>query len=310
MNRLRDEGGDDPVAVRGIEILRGTPPTPRMPEMKRRVWLAQQQRATRRADGFRLSRLRVGAVVAGAILCLAGTSGAVIAARRWIVPALREVSHPAPKMASRTVASFGRTRTGKESAKPVAPAGEPAPAHDEIAGRTAVALGAPAASGTTPVTTEGATTANKASAASASTSARTSRGAGARRTAAVASGTRLASTPVSGRPARVDPPLSLIAMPLPTTTASALERGQVLDAMIALRRDHDAVSAGAMLHRYLTSHPNGALREEALVLAIEAASARGDLALVKSLARAYDDAYPKGRFGRYAQDQAAAAGRS
>ena len=59
-----------------------------------------------------------------------------------------------------------------------------------------------------------------------------------------------------------------------------------------------------MLQHYLTSHPSGTLREEALVLAIEAANARGDLALARSLARAYQDAYPNGRFRRYAQDRA------
>ena len=111
MNRLRDEWGDDPVASRGIEILRGTPPTPRMPEMKRRVWLAQQQSVvTPRAGGFRLARLRVGVVVAGAILSIAGTSGAVIAARRWIVPALHEITRPAPKVASRVAAAKSRAR--------------------------------------------------------------------------------------------------------------------------------------------------------------------------------------------------------
>ena len=112
MNRLRDEWGDDPVASRGIEILRGTPPTPRMPEMKRRVWLAQQQSATPQRGGFRLSRLRVGVVVAAAILSIAGTSGAVIAARRWIVPALREITRPAPKVATQVAAATqNRART-------------------------------------------------------------------------------------------------------------------------------------------------------------------------------------------------------
>src|SRR5207244_1010393 len=57
---------------------------------------------------------------------------------------------------------------------------------------------------------------------------------------------------------------------------STQERTQVLDALIALRRDHDPVRAGALLERYLGAHPHGALREEALVLATEAADARGD----------------------------------
>jgi len=298
MNRLRDEWGDDPVAVRGIEILRGTAPTPRMPEMKRRVWLAQQQPAARAGFAFRLSRLRVGVVVAGAILCIAGTSGAVIAARRWIMPALHEVGRPAPKVPSGAVAAAGRPRTSREparAAEPVAPRtelGEAASPPGE--------LPRPAAPRTTTAAAPASGAAGKASVPSPSV--RISHGAGTRRTATVASGTtRLA--PASGHEARAEARQASIAIP-PTTAVAARERTQVLDAMIALRRDHDAVSAGTMLHHYLTAYPNGALREEALVLAIEAASARGDVALVKSLARAYQDAYPNGRFRRYAQDQA------
>jgi len=307
MNRLRDEWGDDPVAVRGIEILRGTAPTPRMPEMKRRVWLAQQQRETEGASGFRLSRLRVGVVVAGAILCVAGTSGAVIAARRWIVPALREVSRPAPKVASRTGSAQRPARPEKarparlaavmngESVPGAAASAIPGEALGETLGRSdgLVAAGSATRPGPTQAVRQ------KASAPS-----RSSHVPAARRGATASS-----VTPGQDRPASpADAPQPAIAIARtasPMTPAAAHERTQVLDAMIALRRDHDPATAGAMLHQYLTSHPNGTLREEALVLAIEAAHARGDSALARSLAREYQDAYPNGRFRRYAQDQAA-----
>jgi Tfp pilus assembly protein PilF len=76
----------------------------------------------------------------------------------------------------------------------------------------------------------------------------------------------------------------------------------VLDAMIALRRDHDATRAGRLLDLYLGAHPHGALREEALVLAIEAATARGDAASARRWASSYGDAYPNGRFKKFARE--------
>jgi hypothetical protein len=75
----------------------------------------------------------------------------------------------------------------------------------------------------------------------------------------------------------------------------------VLDAMIALRRDHDAGKAGHLLDRYLAARPHGALREEALALAIEAADARGDQTGVSNWAQAYQNDYPSGRFAGFAR---------
>ena len=71
--------------------------------------------------------------------------------------------------------------------------------------------------------------------------------------------------------------------------------------MIALRRDHDADRAGQLLDRYLAARPHGALREEALALAIEAADARGDRAGVSNWARTYQTDYPTGRFAGFAR---------
>jgi chorismate-pyruvate lyase len=78
--------------------------------------------------------------------------------------------------------------------------------------------------------------------------------------------------------------------------------------MVALRRDHDPVRAGQLLGRYLAAHPNGALREEALVLAIEAAADGGDTARARDLARTYRAAYPRGRFQQFAADHAGSSG--
>ena len=86
-----------------------------------------------------------------------------------------------------------------------------------------------------------------------------------------------------------------------TAAAVARERTEVLDALVALRREHDPVRAGALLARYLSAHPRGALREEALVLAIEAADARGDRAGGEQLAHTYQGEFPAGRFIAFAR---------
>jgi len=79
------------------------------------------------------------------------------------------------------------------------------------------------------------------------------------------------------------------------------ERTQVLDALIALRRDHDARRASALLDAYLAGNRHGALREEALVLALEAADARQDVVRSVRLAQTYRDEFPNGRFTGFAQ---------
>jgi hypothetical protein len=91
------------------------------------------------------------------------------------------------------------------------------------------------------------------------------------------------------------------AVPMPSAAAVARERTEVLDALIALRREHDPVRAGTLLARYLAAHPHGALREEALTLAIEAADARGDRAAGAQLGRTYQGEFPAGRFLPFAR---------
>jgi hypothetical protein len=74
----------------------------------------------------------------------------------------------------------------------------------------------------------------------------------------------------------------------------------VATAMRALRRDHDPVGAGQLLDDYLRRWPNGALIEEALALALEAANARGD-ARARTFATTYLQRFPAGRFGEAAR---------
>jgi len=230
MNRLRDEAGQGhvkgPVSEKGLELVRRTPATPEMPEMKRRVWAALQQSSLQRAPRrFGLPGFATAAVV----LALGGTAGAVIA-HRWIQPRTATVT-PLPGRIEPKAAPTP-VRTIARAAAPVAVPEAPPPA---------------------PV--------------------------------------------IKARPGRAATPR---ATDLPAATAA--ERTQVLDAMIALRRDHDAARAGRLLDQYIGAHPRGALREEALVLAIEAATARGDAASARRWAVAYGNAYPNGRFGKFARE--------
>ena len=108
-------------------------------------------------------------------------------------------------------------------------------------------------------------------------------------------------TPTPKPPAR-SAPRKVTVVPPPRAAAAARERTEVLDALVALRREHDAVRAGTLLARYLSAHPRGSLREEALALAIEAADARGDRAGAAQLAQALPAANSRpGRFLTFAR---------
>ncbi len=83
-----------------------------------------------------------------------------------------------------------------------------------------------------------------------------------------------------------------------TATAPASEESAaalVLSAARALRKDHDPERAAVLLADYLHRYPDGALAEEALALAIEAALERGD-EQGATLASQYLSRYPSGRF--------------
>ncbi|HVY37584.1 MAG TPA: hypothetical protein VHM31_06600 [Polyangia bacterium] len=107
--------------------------------------------------------------------------------------------------------------------------------------------------------------------------------------------------PEAPPPAPRRPPAREVEAPRlhPVAASPARERTQVLDALIALRRDHDPERAQALLDPYLQRSRQGALREEALVLAIEAADARSDRARAARLAQVYQDEYPGGRFAPF-----------
>jgi len=88
---------------------------------------------------------------------------------------------------------------------------------------------------------------------------------------------------------------------VPVAAETSRERAQVWEALVALRRDHDPNRAAALLNHELEANPRGVLRQEALVLAIEAADARGDRAGAEGFARAYAREFPSGRFRQLAQ---------
>jgi hypothetical protein len=80
-----------------------------------------------------------------------------------------------------------------------------------------------------------------------------------------------------------------------------VEHQLVVDAMLALRRARDFRRAGVLLEDYLAKYPHGALREEAIALAVEAAAARTDLARRDYWAGVYLKDYPAGRFRRFVE---------
>jgi hypothetical protein len=240
MNRLRDivgcEGGmrGDPLFRRAVELLQGTPPTPVLPDTRARVWRAIRRASTSAPHGLRTLALKL--AIAGAVVLVAGTAGAVIA-QRWIAPQIDKMTDDARGTELPPRSKFRRPR-----------ASPPAPV--EVAGLD------------TPVDRPAETGAPK---------------------VPVRTGSR-------------KPVASVV-----TAAAVARERTEVLDALVALRREHDPGRAGTLLARYLSAHPRGALREEALVLAIEAADARGDRAGGEQLAHAYQGEFPAGRFITFAR---------
>jgi hypothetical protein len=88
---------------------------------------------------------------------------------------------------------------------------------------------------------------------------------------------------------------------VPLAAETTRERAQVWEALVALRRDHDPNRAAALLNHELEANPHGILRQEAFVLAIEAADARGDRRGAEGFARAYQREFPSGRFKQLAQ---------
>jgi hypothetical protein len=80
--------------------------------------------------------------------------------------------------------------------------------------------------------------------------------------------------------------------------------GPVVNAIKALRQDHDPATAQNLLADYLRTYPDGALSEEALALSIEAAVAAGSPSAVMFSER-YLKKHPTGRFRRFAEQHLA-----
>jgi hypothetical protein len=96
-----------------------------------------------------------------------------------------------------------------------------------------------------------------------------------------------ATAPTSARAASTDSPNGA-----PTGDESAL----VVDAVRALRRDHDAKRAWELAQEALQRYPRGAQVEEATAVAMEAAFVRGDHATAHVWAQRYLDTFGTGRF--------------
>jgi hypothetical protein len=280
MNRLRDDVGDDPVAARGIELLRGRAATPDDNEMKRRVWGALQQTRLRAAAPTPLYRLRA-LVAAVIVLVLAGTAGAMIR-QRWIASERALAPALAPLERATTASRAGTGKVVPRAAGTDTSGHSAANTHTNANANADLNGPQTSPSPATPLPTK--------------------QRAGALATAREHGGERAQERARSGvRGAEGSRGEMVKAV---SVAAVARERTEVLDAMVALRRDHDAVRAGALLDDYLTAHPRGVLREEALVLAVEAADARGDAGTARRLARAYQAAFPGGRFTPFARDRA------
>jgi hypothetical protein len=110
-----------------------------------------------------------------------------------------------------------------------------------------------------------------------------------------ARGTRESSLPppsaVRGAPAELSPPRSSLAAPAPLPRSSSAQRlpalGEEIARLDAVRRllaDGQGRSALAALQRYSREHPEGALRQEAELLRIEAWQRAGQPAHARALA--------------------------
>ena len=98
--------------------------------------------------------------------------------------------------------------------------------------------------------------------------------------------------------------------PAPRAAAHArAARGEdptaLVQAVRALRGDHDPARAARLLDAYRRTYPRGALAEEALALQIEAAAALHS-PRASAFAQQYLRAYPSGRFGETARQALAA----
>jgi hypothetical protein len=125
--------------------------------------------------------------------------------------------------------------------------------------------------------------------------------------AALAGSETLAAAHADARASGVEPEVSVAPRARSSSAklqAKSLERSRsgssedpsgVVDAIQALRRERDPSRAQTLLNRYLSTHPNGVLSEDALALSIEAASGRHDPRSLE-YAQRYLSKFPNGKY--------------
>ena len=138
------------------------------------------------------------------------------------------------------------------------------------------------------------------------------RGAGADTTAhspapAAADGLPVAAATASpSAPAMAPAPVSRASTSARALATAADESALVVDAVRALRHDHDARRAGELAEEVLQRFPHGVQREEAMAVAMEAAIAGGDTVAARRWAERYLESWRTGRFADRARDVLAA----
>jgi hypothetical protein len=130
----------------------------------------------------------------------------------------------------------------------------------------------------------------------------------------IAAAPAVVAPPGPAAPSAADTPLEVAADPTPATSrvhpaaptrtrvkSSGEDPTAVMQAIRALRTDHDPWRAEDLLQSYLQHNPRGALAEEALALQIEAARARHD-AVASERASRYLRLYPNGAYRKAAEN--------
>jgi hypothetical protein len=113
---------------------------------------------------------------------------------------------------------------------------------------------------------------------------------------------------VAGSAARTAAPTSVRAAGrgVRSDADAADESALVVEAVRALRRDRDPRRAGELAEQVLQRFPHGAQVEEAMAVAMEAASVDGDTAAARHWAERYLQSFGAGRFADRARDVLAA----
>ncbi len=283
-DRLRERLHDaDPVLARAAELVASVPATMTSEVCRARVRRAVLQTESR---GIALPLLlRPG--IAIPILLVAGAVMGATSGRPVIVQTYRRLanvamSHPTPERAATTPSLAAHAlplgHAARETLEPTAKLAEPAARAPESVPAPAAL---PVAAATAPRNAGGARSPRSAN----------------RAVPAAAPPSETIVERATEPPASASAPRSL---PQPAAAAPPQETALLMAAVRALRREHDPTRAGVLLDSYLRGYPHGVLAEEALALAIEAASARGD-ARASALAHTYLQRYPQGRFQRAAR---------